>query len=242
MTTAGSSRSAPGRSGSTARSVDPLAHHVLVLERVARRRARVRHRALPHRLRALPVEPAHRRDHRDDAARPARHSGPGAALPRVHATCRWSRSPTPSASRCRTRIGSRRCRTACRPTCCRFRETPDDYLAFLGRISPEKRVDRAIEIARRAGLPLRVAAKIDAADRDVLRTGDRAALRRAVRRVHRRDRRGAEGRVPRRRAGAAVSDRLARAVRPGDDRSDGVRDAGGRVSAADRSARSSTTA
>jgi len=40
------------------------------------------------------------------------------------------------------------------------------YLAFLGRISPEKRVDRAIEIARRAGLPLKIAAKIDAADRE----------------------------------------------------------------------------
>ncbi|WP_434031028.1 glycosyltransferase family 4 protein [[Pseudomonas] boreopolis] len=41
-----------------------------------------------------------------------------------------------------------------------------DYLAFLGRISPEKRPDRAIRIARRAGLPLRIAAKIDAADAD----------------------------------------------------------------------------
>jgi hypothetical protein len=39
------------------------------------------------------------------------------------------------------------------------------YLAFLGRISPEKRVDRAIEIARRLGMPLRIAAKIDPADR-----------------------------------------------------------------------------
>jgi glycosyltransferase involved in cell wall biosynthesis len=39
------------------------------------------------------------------------------------------------------------------------------YLAFLGRISPEKRVDRAVEIARRSGLPLRVAAKIDDTDR-----------------------------------------------------------------------------
>lgn len=38
------------------------------------------------------------------------------------------------------------------------------YLAFLGRISPEKRPDRAIEIATRAGLPLRIAAKIDRAD------------------------------------------------------------------------------
>lgn len=34
------------------------------------------------------------------------------------------------------------------------------YLAFLGRVSPEKRLDRAIEIAHRAGLPLKVAAKI----------------------------------------------------------------------------------
>ena len=38
------------------------------------------------------------------------------------------------------------------------------YLAFLGRISPEKRPDRAIEIARRSGLPLKIAAKVDAAD------------------------------------------------------------------------------
>ena len=38
------------------------------------------------------------------------------------------------------------------------------YLAFLGRISPEKRPDRAIEIATRAGLPLKIAAKIDKAD------------------------------------------------------------------------------
>jgi glycosyltransferase involved in cell wall biosynthesis len=40
------------------------------------------------------------------------------------------------------------------------------YLAFLGRISPEKRVDRAIRIARRCGLPLRIAAKVDRADQD----------------------------------------------------------------------------
>ena len=39
-----------------------------------------------------------------------------------------------------------------------------DYLAFVGRISPEKRPDRAIEIAKRAGLRLKIAAKIDRAD------------------------------------------------------------------------------
>jgi glycosyltransferase involved in cell wall biosynthesis len=48
----------------------------------------------------------------------------------------------------------------------RFEPRPGDYLAFLGRISPEKRLDRAIEIAGRAGYRLRVAAKIDRNDRD----------------------------------------------------------------------------
>ena len=41
-----------------------------------------------------------------------------------------------------------------------FREAPGEYLAFLGRMSPEKRVDRAIEIARKAGMKLKIAAKI----------------------------------------------------------------------------------
>jgi glycosyltransferase involved in cell wall biosynthesis len=41
---------------------------------------------------------------------------------------------------------------------------PGKYLAFLGRFSPEKRIDRAIEISQRAGMPLKVAAKIDNAD------------------------------------------------------------------------------
>src|SRR5580700_9800952 len=43
------------------------------------------------------------------------------------------------------------------------------YLAFLGRISPEKRPDRAIAIASALGLPLRIAAKIDKADEDYFR-------------------------------------------------------------------------
>jgi glycosyltransferase involved in cell wall biosynthesis len=39
-----------------------------------------------------------------------------------------------------------------------------DYVVFLGRISPEKRPDRAIAIARAAGVPLKIAAKVDRAD------------------------------------------------------------------------------
>src|SRR5690606_23793443 len=44
-------------------------------------------------------------------------------------------------------------------------EPRGNYLAFLGRISPEKRPDRAIEIAARVGMPLKIAAKIDNADK-----------------------------------------------------------------------------
>ncbi len=40
------------------------------------------------------------------------------------------------------------------------------YLAFLGRICPEKRPDRAIEIAKRTGVPLVIAAKVDEVDKD----------------------------------------------------------------------------
>lgn len=43
-------------------------------------------------------------------------------------------------------------------------DAANGYLAFLGRISPEKRPDRAIDIAARCGLPLKIAAKIDRAD------------------------------------------------------------------------------
>jgi glycosyltransferase involved in cell wall biosynthesis len=43
---------------------------------------------------------------------------------------------------------------------------PGKYLAFLGRVSPEKGLDDAIAIAKRCGIPLKIAAKIDRADRE----------------------------------------------------------------------------
>ncbi|MGH7581806.1 MAG: glycosyltransferase family 4 protein [Gemmatimonadales bacterium] len=43
-------------------------------------------------------------------------------------------------------------------------ETPGRYLAFIGRISPEKGIDQAIGMARRSGVPLKIAAKIDKVD------------------------------------------------------------------------------
>jgi glycosyltransferase involved in cell wall biosynthesis len=46
----------------------------------------------------------------------------------------------------------------------------EGYLAFLGRIAPEKRPDHAIEIAKRVGIPLRIAAKVDPADQEYFKT------------------------------------------------------------------------
>jgi len=47
-----------------------------------------------------------------------------------------------------------------------LRREPGTYLAFLGRISPEKRPDRAIDVARALGMPLKIAAKVDDVDRE----------------------------------------------------------------------------
>ncbi|HET7442171.1 MAG TPA: glycosyltransferase family 4 protein [Terriglobales bacterium] len=47
-----------------------------------------------------------------------------------------------------------------------MRSGKGNYLAFLGRISPEKGLDQAIQIALRVGLPLKIAAKIDRADQE----------------------------------------------------------------------------
>jgi glycosyltransferase involved in cell wall biosynthesis len=50
------------------------------------------------------------------------------------------------------------------------------YFAFLGRIAPEKRVDRAIHIARETGVPLKIAAKVDKADRDYFEENIKALI------------------------------------------------------------------
>jgi len=59
----------------------------------------------------------------------------------------------------------------------RFRAQPGSYLAFLGRISPEKRVDRAIEIAKRVQIPLKIAAKVDRVDKKYFRSAIEPLLR-----------------------------------------------------------------
>lgn len=51
----------------------------------------------------------------------------------------------------------------------KFQQGKGEYLAFLGRIAPEKCADHAIEIAKRTGLPLKIAAKVDPTDRAYFR-------------------------------------------------------------------------
>jgi glycosyltransferase involved in cell wall biosynthesis len=58
----------------------------------------------------------------------------------------------------------------------RFHPEPDGYLAFLGRICPEKRVVRAIAIAKRAGMKLKIAAKVDAVDQEYFESEIRQLL------------------------------------------------------------------
>jgi glycosyltransferase involved in cell wall biosynthesis len=62
------------------------------------------------------------------------------------------------------------------PKLYRLHPEPGKYLAFLGRISPEKGVDRAIEIAKRAGVELRIAAKVDRVDEEYFQQTIRSLL------------------------------------------------------------------
>jgi glycosyltransferase involved in cell wall biosynthesis len=59
-----------------------------------------------------------------------------------------------------------------------LREEHGKYLCFVGRICPEKRLDRAIEIAERVGMPLKIAAKVDKADREYFKSVIEPLLRR----------------------------------------------------------------
>ena len=195
----------------------------------AERGGPLRHPPFPHRFPPFPDLPPPRRQVPDDAARapgPARFPARLPHLPRNAAGLDLRRpapadrptpcSPAPSI-------------TACLEDLIPFAPAGGDYLAFIGRISPEKRPDRAIEIAKRAGMKLKIAAKVDHADRAYFADEIEPLLDDPADRVRRRDRRCRQARFPRRRARLALPDRLARAVRPGHDRGDGGGHAGHRL-------------
>jgi len=111
-----------------------------------------------------------------------------------------------------------------------FHEHPDDYWAFLGRISPDKGLDKAIAIALAAGKKLKVAAKIYPEDQAYYQQVIVPLMHDAGSHV---EFVGEVAGRPRKRSWAgrrACSFRsTGRTVRPGDDRGDGVRHARRRV-------------
>jgi len=102
---------------------------------------------------------------------------------------------------------------------------------FLGRICPEKGVDRAIRIASRAGLKLKIAAKVDNADKEYYDSKIKPLIKANSNvECNRRDQRSAKAGVLIGRTCVALSGQLVGAVRPCDDRGNGVRHAGDRLS------------
>jgi glycosyltransferase involved in cell wall biosynthesis len=144
--------------------VDQLAHHVVMLERVASRAAEFDvihyhvdylHFPLSRRVRTPQLTTLHGRLDMPDLQPLYREFS---EMP-VVSISNAQREPLPKANWLRTVYHG------LPPDLYTLREQPGSYLAFLGRISPEKRVDRAIRIARRLGMPLRIAAKVDNVDR-----------------------------------------------------------------------------
>src|SRR6516162_8140787 len=128
------------------------------------KRGRVRHHPLPHRLPPLSVVCAALGQDADDAARPPRPTRPSAYVARI----------------CGDAAGvNLKCAAYARPLVNWYGTVyhglplnlyaggcgDGGYLAYIGRICPEKRPDWAIEIVRRAGMPLTIAKKVDEVDR-----------------------------------------------------------------------------
>ena len=202
---------------------------------VAAADGRVRHHPLPHRLLRTSRVAAPRRARTSRRSTAGSTSRPRAGLPPVPRRAARLDLRRRSARRCRRRTGRRPSTTACRWTSstvharaaastsrssggCRRRSGPTGRSRSRGA----------------AGMPLKIAAKVDTADREYFETEIEPLLAPTgvefVGEIG--DER--EGRVPRPRPRAALPDRLARAVRPRDDRGDGLRHAGRRLAAAAR--------
>ena len=81
---------------------------------------------------------------------------------------------------------------ACRTKLLTPQPVKPEYFAFLGRIAPEKGVDRAIRIAQQCGVPLKMAAKVDKVDREYFEEQIKPLIDGNKYRVHRRDHRQAQ--------------------------------------------------
>ena len=201
-----------------------------MLEHVAEQRGRLRRHSLSHRsalhfpiARRLAVPHVTTLHGRLDLA------DLDALLPRVPAICRWCRSPMRSGRPCaeaswiatvpsRASAGAAQVSSRARRAISRFSAASRPRSASIARSRSPWPAAAAAD--RRQGRPRRSR---------LLRARDPAAARSSAGRVRRRDRRRAEETRSSAAPGAALPDRLARAVRPGDDRGAGVRHAGRRV-------------
>ena len=153
------------------RSRDPIPYYMLMLERVRQRADDFDILHFHIDQFQFPLFRPMAQPHGHHAARPA---GPARSLPlylgfRRHAAgLDLQRAAAPDAER--EFCGDRLSRPPRRPASSADARPRGDYLAFLGRISPEKRPDRAITIARALGIPLKIAAKVDKVDDDYFRT------------------------------------------------------------------------
>ena len=118
---------------------DPIPHYMVMLDKVMRHAVEIRHSAFPHRPSAVSVGP------RGRPASPSPRCTEGRTCPTARCSIptfgahRLSRYRTRSVSLSPTHISSARCITASPSTCIgRALEGEGGYLAFLGRISPEK--------------------------------------------------------------------------------------------------------
>ena len=103
--------------------------------------------------------------HRFHHAWPARYRRPEAGLFALQERCRWSRSATLSGRRSPFMNWVSTVYHGLPRDLLTYSKGPGKYLAFLGRISPEKRPDLAIDLAKKVGIPIKLAAKVDVADR-----------------------------------------------------------------------------
>jgi len=143
--------------------IDPLAHHILMLDRVFRESENFdilhfhcdyMHFPLSRRLKRLNITTLHGRLDLPDLAPLYREF----TEMRVVSISNSQRTPLPWLNWQGTVYHGLPDRAF------RFHSGPGKYLAFLGRICPEKGVDTAIEIARKCGIELRIAAKVDRVD------------------------------------------------------------------------------
>jgi glycosyltransferase involved in cell wall biosynthesis len=156
-------------------SIDTLAHHILMLEQVSRRHDEFDvlhfhidylHFPLSRRLGLPAVTTLHGRLDLPDLVALYRefHDMP------VISISNSQRKPLPAARWMAT------VPHGLPPKLYTFSPETGQYLAFIGRISPEKRLDRAVDIAQRTGMPLKIAAKVDKADAEYFRNSIKPLL------------------------------------------------------------------